>query len=138
MTSELLAVLALATLAGPPGDAGGTDAPAAKAPQVACTLDPAQKRERRAMLEREIVPAIVDVTALNDGYVLWFDRAEGRLASLARFIELESRCCAFLDFQIRVESESERIALELTGPAGTKEMLEPLIENVAGGGVRGR
>ena len=90
------------------------------------------------MREREIVPAIVDVTEVSNGYVLWFARAEGRLASLARFVELESRCCAFLDFEIRVEGESQRVALELTGPAGTKEMLEPLIENAAGKAAPGR
>ena len=44
------------------------------------------------------------------------------------FVELESRCCAFLDFEIRVESGGDRIALELSGPEGTKEMLRPLIE----------
>jgi hypothetical protein len=135
MPSDFIAVLALATLAGPPGDAAA-GAPAAQARVVACTLDPEQKRQRRAMLEREIVPAIVDVTEVKDGWVLWFDRAEGRLASIARFVELESRCCAFLDFEIRLDADGERIALALTGPAGTKEMIAPLVENVARGSGR--
>ena len=34
----------------------------------------------------------------------------------------------FRDFEIRVESGGDRIALELSGPEGTKEMLRPLIE----------
>ena len=68
------------------------------------------------------------MTEHTRGYVLWFDRAPGRLATLAAFVELESRCCAFLDFEIRVESGGDRIALELSGPEGTKEMLRPLIE----------
>lgn len=126
-STDLFTILALAALAGPPGGALAT-APEAKAPMVACTLGSAEKRERRAVLEREIVPAIVEVTEVDSGYVLWFDRTEGRLASLARFVELESRCCAFLDFEIRLDAGSELIALELTGPAGTKEMFQPLIE----------
>jgi hypothetical protein len=135
MPTDLLAVLALAALAAPP--AGPSPAnPEADAPAIACTLDPAAKRERRALLEREIVPAIAGVEELDTGYVLWFDRAEGRLASLGRFVELESECCAFLDFAIRLASGGERIALELTGPAGTKEMLQPLIESASGGSRR--
>ena len=132
MSSDLLAVLALATLAGPPVDAKA-NAPKAEAPAIACSLDPAAKRERRALLEREIVPAIAGVDEIESGYVLWFDRADGRLASLARFVELEGKCCAFLDFEIRLAGGGERIALELTGPEGTKEMLQPLIESVARG-----
>ena len=132
MPSDLLAILALATLAGPPGDAKAS-ASEAETPVIACTLDPAAKRERRALLEREIVPAVAGVDEVDGGYVLWFDRAEGRLATLARFVELESECCAFLDFEIRLAGGSGRIALELTGPEGTKEMLQPLIEAVARG-----
>jgi hypothetical protein len=117
----------LAVGANPPG-AKEAPAPAPRSPIVACTLDSAEQRERKAMLERELVPNIQGVTERVDGWVLWFDRAPGRLASLATFVELESRCCAFLDFEIRVESGGDRIALELSGPEGTKEMLQPLIE----------
>ena len=131
MPTDLLTVLALATLAGPPGDANANP-PKASATAIACTLDPAAKRERRALLERELVPAIAGWDELDTGYVLWFDRGEGRLATLARFVELESECCAFLDFEIRLRSGGERIALELTGPDGTKEMLRPLIESASG------
>ena len=52
--------------------------------------------------------------------------------AIASFVELESRCCAFLDFEIRVESASDRIALVLSGPDGTKEFLKPLIEKRGG------
>ena len=97
-------------------------------PIVACTLGPAEKRERKAMLERELVPNLQEVEERADGYVLWFARTEGRLAAIASFVELESRCCAFLDFEIRVESNGDRIALMLSGPEGTKELLQPLIE----------
>ena len=74
------------------------------------------------------MPNVQEVVEQADGYVLWFDRADGRLATIASFVELESRCCAFLDFEIRVESASDRIALVLSGPDGTKEFLKPLIE----------
>jgi hypothetical protein len=127
--TNLLTLLGtLAVVAGPAGGGREAPQPAPESPVVACTLDSADKRERKAMLERELFPNIKEVTESADGYVLWFDRAPGRLATLATFVELESRCCAFLDFAIRVESGGDRIALELSGPDGTKEMLQPLIE----------
>jgi hypothetical protein len=132
--TDLLTVLgALATVAGPATGAAEAAAPAAKSPIVACTLTSAEKRERKAMLERELFPHIEAVGERADGYVLWFDRAEGRLAAIASFVELESRCCAFLDFEIRVESAGDRIALVLSGPDGTKDLLKPLIEKRGGG-----
>jgi hypothetical protein len=97
-------------------------------PIIACTLGSAEKLERKAMLERELVPSIQEVEERADGYVLWFDRVDGRLATIAGFVELESRCCAFLDFEIRVESAGDRIALGVSGPEGTKEFLKPLVE----------
>jgi hypothetical protein len=132
--TDLLTLLgALATVVGPATGTGEETAPAAKSPIVACTLGSAEKRDRKAMLERELVPNIQEVDEQANGYVLWFDRTEGRLAAIASFVELESRCCAFLDFEIRVESASDRIALVLSGPDGTKELLKPLIEKRRGG-----
>jgi hypothetical protein len=95
---------------------------------IACTLSSAEKRERTAALQRELLPRVETITETADGYVLWFGRGEGELARIASFVELESQCCAFLDFAIRVDSGSDRIALELAGPEGTKELLGPLVE----------
>ena len=137
--ADVLTLLgALTALAGPPGGAaaappaepqGAAQRPVA-ARDVACTLSSAEKRERRAVLQRELVPRITSVTELEKGYVLWFDRSEGELARIASFVELESQCCAFLDFAIRVDSGSQSIALQLEGPPGTKELFQPLIEGL--------
>jgi hypothetical protein len=127
LDTNLLALLGtLAVVGATPAEA---PQPASESPVVACTLDPAAKRERKALLENELVPNILEVSEQASGYVLWFDRAPGRLSALAGFVELESRCCGFLDFEIRVDSGGDRIALELSGPDGTKEMLRPLIEH---------
>ena len=104
-----------------------------KTPIVACTLTSAEKRARRAELERDLLPRVRATDELADGWVLWFDRAEGELARVASFVEFESRCCAFLDFAIRLDRGSDRIALELRGPEGAKEALRPLVERSAVG-----
>lgn len=46
------------------------------------------------------------------------------LRELAAFIAFESRCCSFLDFELRVEAESDIAKLRVTGPEDTQEMLD--------------
>ncbi|MDX1382712.1 MAG: hypothetical protein R3190_03655 [Thermoanaerobaculia bacterium] len=99
-------------------------------PVVACTLGEPELRERAAKIRGELLPTVVSVAELARGYELRVPAGDGQLARLAEFVDLESRCCAFLDFEIRVESGVETLALVLTGPEGTKEVLAPLIERI--------
>ena len=99
--------------------------------EIVCTFGAAEQRERKATLQRDLLPRVKTVTELPNGYVLWFDRAEGELARIASFVELESQCCAFLSFVIRVDSGADRIALHLEGPEGAKELLRRLVEERA-------
>ncbi len=46
------------------------------------------------------------------------------LRELAAFIAFESRCCSFLDFELRVEAESDIARLRVTGPEDTQAMLD--------------
>jgi hypothetical protein len=102
----------------------------AGAPPIACTLGPAERRARGDAIRRDLRPRVRGVSELPDGYVLWFDRVEGELARIARFVELESECCAFLDLTIRVAAGGRRIALDLQGPPGTKEFLAALVTDL--------
>jgi hypothetical protein len=95
---------------------------------LACTLTTAERRERRAFVRARLLPRIRSVEETASGYVLFFDRADGELQTIATFIELESRCCAFLTFTVRLEAAAERIALTLEGPEGAKELLRPMVE----------
>src|SRR5687767_3822674 len=134
---DLLALVgALATIAGPtasgapptpptasgnPADSATSAAAAPRGAAVACTLSSAEKRERAAAIRRDLLPRVRSVDELPNGYVLWFDRVDGELARVASFVELESQCCAFLDFAIRLGAGGDRIALHLEGAPGTKE-----------------
>jgi hypothetical protein len=55
-----------------------------------------------------------------------FAACPGLLSELARIIEQEQVCCTFLRFQISIEPGVDAITLEVTGPAGTREMLRDL------------
>ena len=99
----------------------------AAAPVIACTLSSKEKRERVQAAENDLLEGVSRVEELDDGYVLWFPSEDGRLQKVAEFVQLESQCCAFLDFEIRVPAGGEELALSLTGPEGTKEVLAAML-----------
>ena len=107
------------------GEASVDDA----APQIACTLSSKEKRARVAKAEGELLDDVLRIEDLVNGYTLWFAVEPGRLRRLAEFVELESQCCAFLDFEIRLGAGAKEVALSLTGPEGTKEVLGPLMKD---------
>lgn len=91
--------------------------------RIACKLTDRQRLERKKMAEKKIMPFVEERVELEAGVELYFSRQAGRLADLAEFVELESECCPFLDFEIRVEPRQGRMTLRVTGPEGTQEFL---------------
>jgi hypothetical protein len=70
---------------------------------------------------------------LNPGMVVWRDAAclrfahrAGLLAELTRVIEQEQDCCSFLRFHLSVEPNAGPVTFEVTGPAGTRQILRSL------------
>ena len=90
---------------------------------VACTLSEPELAARRAGVLAAIRRDQQEARWLPDGVALRFAAAPDRLATLATFIDLERRCCAFLRFRLTVEPGGGPIWLELTGPPGTREFL---------------
>lgn len=92
--------------------------------QIACLLDEAELRERRAAVRHALETAPLEHrTELPDGYLFRFAPEPGLIERLATFVELERACCPFLTFAIEVSENHGPVALRLTGPAGTKEFL---------------
>ena len=93
-------------------------------------LSAAENRERPLLFAR--LRAASAVEAEDETGLRWRVRKDAAtLADAARLIALESRCCAFLEFRLEVEAGSETFALEITGPAGTREMLRHELERSA-------
>jgi hypothetical protein len=90
---------------------------------VACTLSEPELAVRRAGVLAAIRRDQQETRWLPDGVALRFAAAPDRLATLATFVDLERRCCAFLRFRLTVEPGEGPIWLELTGPPGTREFL---------------
>jgi hypothetical protein len=119
-------VIALLTSASP---ASGTPAPEPGTPPdpPACTLTAPELRSRITDLERNLLPRVREIQELPDGYRLLLPNEDGQLRRIADFVELESRCCAFLDFEIALAARADDVSLTLTGPEDTKDILRPLL-----------
>ena len=65
-----------------------------------------------------------NVHAEGEGYALTFRIQDNTLPLLISVVANERLCCPFLHFTIEIASASEDMILTLTGPEGTKALLE--------------
>ncbi len=93
---------------------------------VSCSLTPEQLQKRRQELIPGLLKRAQEVTDLPNGLRLRFEPRAGLLAELARVIEQEQDCCNFLRFDLSVAPNAGAVTFEVTGPAGTREMLRAL------------
>jgi hypothetical protein len=96
---------------------------------IACTLSPAALSARREGLLAELLRRAEDHEELPEGHRLRFAATENTLAMVARTVEAERQCCRFLRFQITIEPDGGPIALELSGPPGTREFISALVDS---------
>ena len=111
-------------------------------PGIVCTLGIAAQGQRKLELERGLAQRVEEVVRLADGYALRFGPGGEIRAEVDELIEFESRCCAFLTFEVRTAG-ADGLWLELRGPAGSVEFLRDWIESIELGSaaestVRGR
>lgn len=96
---------------------------------VACTLGPAALAARPEGLFAELLRRADVHDAIANGHRLVFRAPSETLALVMKTVEMESQCCKFLRFQITVEPGAGPMAVELTGPPGTREFLSALFES---------
>jgi hypothetical protein len=92
---------------------------------LACVLGAIPSEDRSAHFAR--VGRLFREVALTrqkepNGYAFSFPSTE--LDEVSRFVSLERRCCPFLSFSIDVEAEDGPIYLRVSGPPGSRELIE--------------
>ena len=93
---------------------------------VSCTLSPEALAARRDNLLVKVA-ALARVNQPTDaGRRFEFDAGDETIALIAAMIQAERKCCQFLQFHLTVPAADGPIALELTGPAGTREFLDAM------------
>ena len=111
-------------------DRGGRHGAAAMSatdePPMVCTLTPEQLSATREGLLPGLLKRADKREALPNGYRMTFTPKPGLLAEIAGIIEQERGCCQFLTFNLTVAHSNGPIIFDVTGPAGTREMLDAL------------
>lgn len=98
---------------------------AAPHPPLACAaaaIPAAERPAHRALASRLFAAGAADRRDAADGYLYRLDAA--RLEEVARWIANERRCCPFLAFALEVGPDDAPLRLRITGPPGTRELLD--------------
>lgn len=112
---------------------------------LACNVNALSRteRDRYQLLSSRLAGAIIQTRELPNGYELAFDLsrlppdAHGApfcVVEVAEWVDLEARCCPFLDFGIDVRGKGGAVKLTLTGAENVKAFLAtefPLLEKKA-------
>jgi hypothetical protein len=81
------------------------------------------QKERYRQLIQIINEARQSVKELNDGYAFRFKAESQLILDTAEFIVYERLCCPFFNFELTVESDTNRMWLHLRGQSGIKEFI---------------
>lgn len=93
---------------------------------IVCTLQTGELNARAMELLPGLVSRARALTDIDGGYRLEFPATSDVLRAITDAIDAERQCCRFLRFHLVVEPDDQGIALEVTGPEGTKEFLDGL------------
>jgi hypothetical protein len=89
---------------------------------IACTLAPAQMRGRRAFIDALAAEALLDRRPIAGGERFRFRDETDVEARVRELVDLESRCCAFLRFEIGRGDGA--IELDITGSPDAQPVIE--------------
>ena len=95
---------------------------------VACTLTPEALRARREGLLMDVVRRAEHREELSYGLRLQFAPSSETIALIAQAVNAERHCCRFLRFEITVEPDGGPVFLDLTGPSGTRDFINALLD----------
>ena len=93
---------------------------------IACALTDRELQQRRRLFLDKIASSLLDFKELESGFSYRFPLKEMILQDLAEIIDLERKCCPFLNFKLILEAGNNFVSMELTGAKGTKETIKSL------------
>ena len=100
-----------------------------KTTELACSLNEEQHRDRRKFVRESLIPKILQTQKTASGLQLLFADNHSLRSDVELFVELESQCCGFLNFE--VASGSEGLVLTIEGPPEAKELLSKFTSGLA-------
>ncbi len=95
---------------------------------ITCSLTDGELQERRKNVLVKITESLIDFEELADGFRYRFPAEDAVLQNLMDVINLERKCCPFLNFKLNLEAGRDFASLDLTGGQGAKEAIKSLFE----------
>lgn len=89
---------------------------------VPAAIAPEERAAHFALIRQLFGGHVHERAELPNGYAYRFQ--SDALEAVARFVANERRCCPFLNFELAVAAASGPLWLRMTGPEGTREVLE--------------
>ncbi len=99
-------------------------------PEVACSLSDEEKRARRALARRTLIPHIIETQEIEHGLKLVFLQSEAVRSNVEALVGMERECCAFLTFTITPPGEA--LTLTVEGPPEAGAIIGSFIEQLQG------
>jgi hypothetical protein len=97
---------------------------------IVCTLRPGELNARATQLLPGVVTRAKARHAIENGFRFEFEPDGEVLTSIIRMIDAERQCCQFLRFQLTIEAAGGPVVLDVTGPPGSREFHDAMIESV--------
>ena len=95
---------------------------------IACTLTPEQLQARRSSLLPGVLERAETIEPIAEGYRVRFRASSETLQAIAAMVDAERQCCRFLRFQLTIEPDEGPVALDVTGPPGTRDVLAAIVD----------
>ena len=95
---------------------------------IACTLTDKELQERRKNVLDKIAASLIDSEELSNGFRYRFPLDDLILLNLITAINLERKCCPFLNFKLSLEAGKDFASLDLTGGQDAKEAIKVLFD----------
>src|SRR5262245_16914989 len=93
---------------------------------IVCALQPGE------LTATQLLPGVIAAArarqTIENGYRFEFRASSDVLSSIVRMIDAERQCCQFLRFQLTVEAAGGLVVLDVTGPTGSQEFLQAILE----------
>ncbi len=95
---------------------------------IACSLTAAELQERRENVLSNLAASLIDSQELPDGFRFRFSIDDSILQNLITVINLERKCCPFLNFKLSLETGKDFASFDLTRRQGAKEAIKELFD----------
>lgn len=96
------------------------------------TAIPTEMREQHVLDATDIFQKAEEIQELAQGYAFRFPNEAGMWSALASFVEYDRRCCPFYRFGLTAEANHGSLWLTMTGPEGTKDLLNLSLVHTGG------